>query len=139
MPQPKFNKYSGVVEFRNAVLLFINVNGSNYTNTFDTPEKGPGAGEMQVTWFAQPTMHEGTPVVKRLTAQGARNPTFLFCRAVPERGPTQPYCACGQLALVDVDAARKGAIRFRFTLSAFEVLKTRRPFRDLLFDCEGSE
>jgi hypothetical protein len=31
---PRFNKYSGIVEFANAVVLFVNLDGSYYANVF---------------------------------------------------------------------------------------------------------
>lgn len=31
---PSFNRMSGITEFTNAVCLFVNVDSSNYSNTF---------------------------------------------------------------------------------------------------------
>ena len=59
---PRFSKYSGIQEWKNCVCLFANVgdkNGNSYDNVF-THAGG------QVSWFAQPTQHEETPVIERI-------------------------------------------------------------------------
>ena len=59
---PRFSKYSGIQEWKNCVCLFANVgdkNGNSYDNVF-THAGG------QVSWFAQPTQHEETPVIARI-------------------------------------------------------------------------
>lgn len=40
----KFSKYSGVVEWRNAVLLWVNVGGRDYANAF-------ADGGQRMTWY----------------------------------------------------------------------------------------
>ena len=75
---PRFNKYSGIQEFSNALALFVNVRGKagSYTNIFLD-------GGRRMTWFAQPTQTEETPVVRRLLActdSGCASPVVLFIR-----------------------------------------------------------
>lgn len=59
---PRFSKYSGIQEWKNCVCLFINVgdkHGNSYKNVF-THAGG------RISWFAQPSQHEETPVIKRI-------------------------------------------------------------------------
>jgi len=43
---PKFNKYSGIIEWANAFFLCINIGGDNYRNVFLDDGR-------RMTWFAQ--------------------------------------------------------------------------------------
>jgi hypothetical protein len=107
---PCFNKLSGVIEWANAVCLFVNVGGDDYDNVFVVRSRGSGdtpggsaASETMVrmTWFAQSSHTETSPVIARLigasTVLGAANqtPVLLFCRI-----QGQPYVYCGQLEYV---------------------------------------
>jgi hypothetical protein len=84
---PRFNKYSGIQEWTNAVALFVNVRGkagSLYPNVFL-------AGGRKMTWFGQPTQSEETPVIRRLlscTSADSGTPVVLFCR---EEGSAYVY------------------------------------------------
>ena len=74
----KFNKYSGIQEWENAVALFVNVRGKAgaYANIFLQ-------GGRQMTWFAQPTQDADTPVIRRLLActdTAAATPVVLLIR-----------------------------------------------------------
>ena len=62
---PRFSKYLGALEWRNAVSLFVNVGGAEYNNLFLD-------GGRQVTWFAGSQQHDETPIIRRLlgTAHG---------------------------------------------------------------------
>jgi hypothetical protein len=85
---PRFNKYSGIQEFSDAVALFVNVRGKAgalYPNVF--------AGRT-MSWFASSSQNEQTPVVARLlactaAAGSAATPVVLFCR---EEGAGYIYC-----------------------------------------------
>ena len=85
---PTFSRMSGIQEWRNAIMLFVNVYGDGYKNSFV-------GGGVEITWFAQPRQWEGTPVVQRLVncdggevaADGGgeaahfdETPVLLFCR-----------------------------------------------------------
>lgn len=82
---PSFNKYSGAVEWANAVFLFVNVDGE-FNNVFQGDE---------LTWFGGARQHEGTPVIRRLLEEAVER--RLFCRAVGGGGPASPYVYCGAL------------------------------------------
>jgi len=56
---PKFSKYSGIVEWRNAMILWVNVGGKDYTNSFSE-----GGRVMQ--WFAGSAHQPHTPVIQRV-------------------------------------------------------------------------
>ena len=59
---PRFSKYSGIQEWKNAVCLFVNV-GDKHGNSYDNVFTHAGG---QVSWFAQPKQHEETPVIARI-------------------------------------------------------------------------
>ena len=56
---PTFSRMSGIQEWRNAIMLFVNVYGDGYKNSCV-------GGGVEITWFAQPRQWEGTPGVQRL-------------------------------------------------------------------------
>jgi hypothetical protein len=56
---PKFNKMSGIQEFKNAVALFVNIRGCSYENSWLS-------GGARITWFAQDRQTQDTPVIQRL-------------------------------------------------------------------------
>jgi len=59
----KFSKYAGVVEWRNCVLLWVNVDGNDYENLWLE-------GGRRLTWFAGSRVKPETPVMVRLLAAG---------------------------------------------------------------------
>jgi hypothetical protein len=76
----KFSKYSGIQEFKDAVVLFVNVGGDSYANMFKRvpPGHAKAAGEaasasaaaeqdVSLTWFARPKDKPESPVIARLT------------------------------------------------------------------------
>ncbi len=51
--EPKFNKYPGVIEWKNCIYLWVNVGGSTgYTNTFSE-------GGRYMMWYGGSKMHSG--------------------------------------------------------------------------------
>ena len=54
-----FSKYSGSLEWNNAIVLWVNVGGQDYRNLFLD-------GGERMTWYASPRNNETTPVVQRL-------------------------------------------------------------------------
>eukprot|EP01137_Pigoraptor_chileana_P018474 Opistho-2@78006 len=71
---------SGIQEWRNAVMLFVNVSAESdddksRLNTYDNMFLDRGR---RITWFAQTTQHPGTPVIQRLlsTPRDAHPVTF---------------------------------------------------------------
>jgi hypothetical protein len=157
---PRFSRMSGIQEWSNAVMLFVNVfvgSGDCYKNVFLD-------GGRQITWFAQNRQWEGTPVVQRLIhsspdavkgeassdgEEGAGSaaaaaaddvaeeeeeeeatPVLLFCRE-----EKQGYVFCGRLRYVAHDPDRL-PIRFVWELVDYDALKAHAPFNSLLSACE---
>ena len=56
---PTFSRMSGIQEWENAIMLFVNVYGTSYKNVFLDHGR-------QITWFAQSRQWEDTPVIRRL-------------------------------------------------------------------------
>ena len=126
-----FNKYSGVQEWKNAVALFVNVRGktgSAYPNLFlDSPDG------RQMTWFAQPSHAEDTPVIQRILASrgqteaNGRSDVVLFAR---EEGC--PYVYCGLLAAICHYPTAKPALKILFRLVDSKELDGSAEFQRLL-------
>jgi hypothetical protein len=122
----RFSKY-GILEWKNAVCLWINVGGADYKNVF------LGGGE-QVTWYASPKMHEQSPVVHRLihsAASGAKGDgVLLFCRQTLRVG-NGPYVCCGRLGYVSHDPRRR-PLKFVWELRDAAQLRSADAFQELL-------
>ena len=116
-----FSKYSGTLEWRNAILLWVNIGGADYRNVFFD-------GGARMTWYASPTNHEGTPVVRRLLA--GKDAVLLFCR-LQQEGSSEPYVCCGRLAYVSHDQSRQ-PLKFVWSLRDLEMLRKSADFRELL-------
>ena len=69
--QTRFSKYSGSLEFKNAVVLWVNIGGNDYKNVFMD-------GGQRMTWYASARNDESTPVVQRLLS--GKEPILLFYR-----------------------------------------------------------
>jgi len=137
---PKFSRMSGIQEWNNAVMLFVNVYGDEYKNVF--LEDG-----RQITWFAQSRQWEGTPVIQRLIhcaggcvtfqdddneeeANFEETPVLLFCRNLGKG-----YVYCGELSYMAHEPSEI-PIRFVWRLDDFEYLqKSSKPFRELVKSC----
>jgi len=121
----RFSKYSGALEWRNAVVLWVNVGGQDYNNVF----LDDGA---RMTWFASAASHEDSPTIRRLIGSGAiadegsRAAVLLFCRL-----PSEQYICCGRLTYVKHDAS-KHPLKFVWALADFEQLRQSEAFRGLL-------
>lgn len=128
---PKFSKYSGSLEWRNAVVLWVNVGGADYANLFLD-------GGRRMSWFASQRHDAGSPVVQRLlatkrAATGRRDTLLLFCRL-----PAEPYVCCGRLAYA-LHEPSSSPVRFIWTLlDADELLESSEPFRQLLAQGGGT-
>eukprot|EP00929_Paragymnodinium_shiwhaense_P007853 TRINITY_DN111768_c0_g1_i1.p1 TRINITY_DN111768_c0_g1~~TRINITY_DN111768_c0_g1_i1.p1 ORF type:complete len:242 (-),score=35.34 TRINITY_DN111768_c0_g1_i1:210-935(-) len=125
---PRFNKYAGWVEWRNAIFVWMNASGGSFTNTFRR-------GGSQVNWYvggANPT--EKSPIVKRLLsianrddAKESKTRIMLFCR----RLATEPYVYCGNVKYLRHDAKKKG-FEFTWQLRDVEKLKAQPGFKRIL-------
>ena len=122
--RPRFSKYLGALEWRNAVSLFVNVGGAEYNNLFLD-------GGRQITWFAGSQQHEETPIVRRLlgTSQSSKTTVLLFCRLVVPKA--EPYVCCGQLRYVSHDFRRR-PLKFTWALENHAELKKCAAFVELL-------
>lgn len=128
--KPTFSRMSGIQEWQNCVYLFVNVYGDGYKNVL--LENG------EMTWFAQPSQWEGTPVVQRLiNSMGGIldddvvEPTAvcLFCRAFEK-----PFVYCGTLSYVAHDPHRL-PIRFVFKIDNFPILSSKPAFKHIQAEC----
>ena len=133
---PTFSRMSGIQEWRNAVMLFVNVYGEGYKNAFLRD------GE-EVTWFAQPRQWEGTPVIQRLincaggevvdddgvAEEVEPTPVLLLCRC-----EGQGYVYCGELEYQGHEPDRI-PIRFVWRLKEFKTLQAKKPFQELTRAC----
>jgi len=140
---PRHNKYSGIQEWRNAVLLFVNVRGkagSLYPNLFLK-------GGNHMTWFAQPSQTIHSPVIERMLVRDPHQqversendidsnggsvsqstcPVLLFCRQEGE-----PYVFCGQLRASDVQANVR-PLKVLWELTHISTLKQCQAFIQLV-------
>ena len=136
---PTFSRMSGIQEWRNCVMLFVNVYGEGYKNSFV-------GGGTEITWFAQPRQWEGTPVVQRLincdggvveddetgeTSTFEETPVLLFCR---DEG--QGYVYCGELSYLGHDPDRI-PIRFVWKLDDYDLIKGTDEFKSLVDNCHN--
>ncbi|UPR00645.1 hypothetical protein HOP50_05g39600 [Chloropicon primus] len=125
---PKFSKYSGIQEWANAVVLFVNVSSKGGQQAYDNLFLD-NFGRM--TWFAQKYHVEETPVVQRLLkltkregGNGERDPVLLFCRREGEA-----YVFGGQLQL-DQFFPETRPLKFIWTLP--ERLSASKEFLDIV-------
>jgi len=116
-----FSKYAGSLEWRNAILLWVNIGGADYRNVFLD-------GGARMTWYASPKNNEGTPVVRRLLA--GKEAVLLFCR-LQQEGSSEPYVCCGRLEYVSHDPSRQ-PLKFVWSLRDLETLRKSADFRELL-------
>lgn len=88
---PKFSKYSGIVEWKNCVYLWVNIGGhsGDYNNSFSEQGK-------YITWFGGSKMHADTPVTHRLLQGGTNETVLLWVRLEKE-----PYTCLGPLKVVE--------------------------------------
>jgi len=120
---PRFSKYSGVVEWKNCVFLWVNIGGNGgYKNCFS--EKGPS---LFMSWFGGSKMTAETPSTKRLlrAGKGGEN-VLLFVRL-----PDEPYCCLGQLATRQSKLG-KHPIELEFELLDSERLRKSKHFGRVL-------
>ena len=121
----KFNKYSGIIQFANAVALFVNVRGkaADYPNLFLD-------GGRKMTWFGAKGMDAEHPVMKRILscpgdAVDGKLHVVLFCR---EEGAA--YVFCGRVA-VDCFYPKTAPVKVVFKLCDFDTLAKAKDVADL--------
>jgi hypothetical protein len=120
----RFNKFTGLLEWRNALVLWINKDSACYENTFSDDWR-------TVTWFMSESHTLETPVIQRLLHHGAISPhptastaaaaddnsdrpcdVVLFCR---NQSTGDPYVFCGRVKYVQYFPNRV-PVKFLFTL-----------------------
>ena len=72
--ESKFSKYSGIQQFKNAIILFTNVGGKQYQNNFIEKE----SNRIEMDWFASNNVSSNSPIVQKLLAPESN--LFLFLR-----------------------------------------------------------
>ncbi|CAK0841898.1 unnamed protein product [Prorocentrum cordatum] len=121
---PRFNKYAGWAEWQNAVILWVNVCGGSFSNSFTH-------GGSQVNWYvggARPT--ENSPIVQRLLGlDRTKRPPHVLMFARPTA--TEPYVNCGVVKYVAHDARKQG-FEFTWRLRDFGALSKRPDFRRIM-------
>ena len=123
---PRFSKYSGVVEWKNAVFLWVNLgqDKSQYPNTFSEQGK-------YITWFGGSKMHEESEVIKRLIKIGQNSykgddKIILFVRKEGEN-----YVCLGRLVHVDYNLD-VSPVTFRWQLLDYDSLKGIDYFKSII-------
>lgn len=111
---PKFSKYSGVVEWKNCVYLWVNIGlpGGDYSNSFSENGK-------YITWFGGSRMHAETPVTKRLLNGGGSETVLLWVRLEKE-----PYTCLGPVKMVESNV-EVHPITMKWELLLYEPLKAK--------------
>eukprot|EP00960_Hanusia_phi_P013071 381926-Hanusia_phi.AAC.3 len=139
--RPKFSKYVGVQEWKNAIFLMMNIAyGNSYANTFIDMES-----RMQVTYYLSEKTKADAPIIQKLVkfsrshveAEGREaTSVHLFCRPAPESVKLanlehSDYVYCGRLRFLKNDLSRC-PIEFLFELADYAALKDSPDFHSLL-------
>ncbi|KAH7485089.1 hypothetical protein PRIC1_004394 [Phytophthora ramorum] len=125
---PKFSKMSGVQPWKNAVVLFVNIeNDSFYDNIFHQ-EEVDGRNVVHFQWFGQNRWHEESPLVVRLRGVKRGEEELRFDESYYNKeGETEeplllflrhtqgPYVYCGRLGYLGHRPASK-PLEFRWQL-----------------------
>jgi len=135
----RFSKYSGILEWKNAIVLWVNIYGDSYKNLF--LENG-----RQLTWFGQSRQTEETPVIRKMIPStppsldegscrtkvakeegkqegGKMLPVLLLCRL--EGGD---YIYCGRLKYLAHDPT-KLPLRFVWELASHQQLTKKNKIK----------
>eukprot|EP00434_Breviolum_minutum_P027764 symbB.v1.2.024559.t1/scaffold2334.1/size145401/1 len=118
---PRFNKYAGWVEWKNAIFLWVNAVGGSFENAFAN-------GGQKICWYVggtNPT--ERSPVVRRLLSLKRDTQVILFIRP----SGTDPYIVCGPCSYVAHNAQKKG-FEFTWSLNNFASLKKCEAFQEII-------
>jgi hypothetical protein len=142
---PKFNKYPGVIEWKNCLYLWVNIGGkTGYTNTFS--EKG-----RFMMWYGGSKMKADSRVTLRLIHPSNRSKTYnkstqnvkeetnsssspnsdhhrvlLFVRLENEN-----YCCLGEIAYVAIDL-EQSPIKIKWELKHFDQVSSEEYFQRML-------
>ena len=133
----RYSKYLGSLEWRNAIVLWVNVGGNDYKNVFkvDAGDKGG----VSMSWYASKMYDESSPVVQRLLAAAddaataatgkakkAADAVLLMCRL-----PGEPYVCCGTLGYVSHVPGNR-PLKFVWKLRDAPAMRGKPDFEELL-------
>jgi hypothetical protein len=147
---PKFNKYPGVIEWKNCLYLWVNIGGkTGYTNTFS--EKGRfmmwyGGSKMKADSRVtlrlihpsnrSKTYNKSIPNVKEEESKSTSSPSYdgncghhrilLFVRLENEN-----YCCLGEVAYVAIDL-EQSPIKIKWELKHFDQISSEEYFQRML-------
>ena len=149
---PKFSKMSGIQEWKNCVVLYVNV-GDKYGNSYDNVFTNCGGC---ITWFAQPRQDEESSPIRtilstmskeEMSCEETKNkaleegeeaekkfpkwPVHLFCRM---EGETYTYC--GRLKASAYEP-NKRPMKFTFQLLDAPLLRVSQDFLSLVELADG--
>jgi hypothetical protein len=116
-------RYSGSIEWKNAIFLFVNVGGTDYSNLFTD-------GGKRMSWFAGGRQDETTPLIRLLLGPKSP-PRLLFCRLVGQGGPPSPYVYCGRVDYVR-HYPRTSPLEVEWELADSGALRDSEAFQALL-------
>jgi len=127
---PRFNKYSGFVEWSDCIFLWVNLGEdggeSSYSNIFSE-------GGRHITWFGGSRVYEDSEITKRLLAYGnpQKDPKHPESIVLFVRLRGESYCCLGRLEHREYNLT-KHPIAFTWVLRDFDTLKEKRDFLDIL-------
>mmetsp|Transcript_30349 Transcript_30349/g.48330 ORF Transcript_30349/g.48330 Transcript_30349/m.48330 type:complete len:293 (+) Transcript_30349:4232-5110(+) len=128
--KPRFSKYSGIQQFKNCIVLFVNAspfdNRATYNNMFI---KQPN-GKLVMSWFAQSRQKTDTPVIMQM--QRPETKVFLMLRI-----PAQAYVCCGKLTMFDFDCKQQ-PLKFQWTLNETDILLESGAFGEIMKYSSGT-
>ncbi|KAJ1623713.1 hypothetical protein T492DRAFT_883091, partial [Pavlovales sp. CCMP2436] len=113
----------GSIEWVNAIFLFVNVGGRDYSNLFSE-------GGRHMSWFAGGRQDIDTPIIIRLLGPDAP-PLLLFCRRQGHGGPPLPYVYCGHVGYIR-HFPESHPVEVEWRLADADVLAKSEHFQELL-------
>ncbi|KAA8496073.1 hypothetical protein FVE85_2228 [Porphyridium purpureum] len=128
-----FQRMSGIVPFRNAVCLFVNLpDASNVDSVYENRFEPEGS---VLHWFAQPTQTVESPMITRILAASTAAPSagstdrvLLFVRPPISHPDRAFYVGLGALVLRNVFPL-ESPVRFEFLLQSHAQLKQSPTFQ----------
>jgi hypothetical protein len=126
-----FNKYAGISEFRNCLVLFLNLPVDGKAGGYDNQFTKDATGRWFLDFFASEKQSVDTPVVARLRRKADQ--VVLFIRPSGQKVAQEFYFA-GRVELQSEDVSRR-PLRFRFEMmDAAGILKNGEDtLRELVF------
>ena len=137
---PRFNKYSGVQEWSNAVALYVNAVpkdeesvhtclASSASSTYGGYHNLFARQGRRMRWYAPKGQDEDSPVVRRLIGSGEGDGStrvLLFLRR-----ETEPYVFCGRVSCTSV-LPGSAPVQLEWTLLDFDVLRLQDDYVRLM-------